>query len=270
MQRNLQDGVCAVTGTRPEPAYTTAEMLTVMCSREMLDGMIVFAGVGVPLLGATMAQRRHAPHLTILFEGGIVGPFIEPGNLPPSTNEMRTANKSNMLLNITDVLGLLQRGYVDIGFIGGAQVDQYGNVNSSRIGDPKHPSPRLPGSGGGNDIASLSNTIVMMAHEKKRLVETVDFVTSPGHLNGGNSREQGGLPVGGPKKIITNLCVFGFDETSRRMKVEALHPGVELKDVFDNMSFEPEVADDLGVSRPPEAEELEILRTLDPDRKYIG
>src|SRR5699024_7114540 len=114
-----------------------------------------------------------------------------------STNEMRTAEKANMLLNPTDVLALMQRGYVDIGFIGGAQIDQYGNVNSSYIGDPRHPTTRLPGSGGGNDISSLTETVIVMPHEKKRFVENVDFITSPGYVSGWSSRHDSGLITGG-------------------------------------------------------------------------
>jgi glutaconate CoA-transferase subunit B len=154
---------------------------------------------------------------------------------------MRTAEKANMLLNATDVLALLQRGYVDIGFIGGAQVDQYGNVNISYIGDPFHPTTRHPGSGGGNDISSLSKTIIVMAHERKRLVNQVDFITSPGYLSGGSSRRDSGLVAGGVQKVITNLCVFGFNVETGRMRVESLHPGVSMNDVLENMCFEPEV-----------------------------
>ena len=135
-------------------AYTSSELLAVMSARLLRDGQVVFAGVGIPLLAATLAQRLHAPGLTILFEGGTIGAFVEPGKLPPSTNEQRCTRRANMVLGSTDVLLLLQRGYVDVGFMGGAQIDQYGNLNSSFIGDPQHPASRLPGTGGGNDIAS--------------------------------------------------------------------------------------------------------------------
>jgi glutaconate CoA-transferase subunit B len=249
--------------------YSTSELLAVMCSRTMQDGQIIFAGVGVPLLGATLAQRRHAPTLTILFEGGIIGPFIRPGRLPLSTNEMRTAEKANMLLSPTDVLALLQRGYVDIGFIGGAQIDQYANVNSSYIGSPARPAPRLPGSGGGNDISSLTETIVIMPHEKKRFVENVDFITSPGYVSGGRSRHESGLIAGGVLKVITNLCLFESHPQSRRLMVKSLYPGVTIDQVLDNMSFQPEVSDRIETSEPPTTEELSILHELDPERMYL-
>ncbi len=249
--------------------YSTAELLSVMSSRILEDGKVLFAGVGIPLLAATLAQRLHAPHLTILFEGGVIGPFIQPGRLPPSTNEARTARKANMVPTSTDTLALLQRGYVDYGFMGGAQVDQYGNLNSSFIGDPARPKVRLPGSGGGNDIASLTRMIVAMPHEKKRFVKKVDFVTSPGYLDGGSTRRDAGLITGSMHKVITDLCIFGFDGRSKRMKLEALHPGVKVEEVLENMGFRPIVPKKVGVTEPPTEEELAILNELDPDRLYL-
>src|ERR1700746_182792 len=132
--------------------YTAAELLAILSARQLADGQVVFAGVGIPLLAATLAQRLCCPGLTILFEGGVIGAFVEPGKLPPSTNDQRCTRRANMVLSSTDVLLLLQRGYVDIGFMGGAQIDQYGNLNSSFIGEPQHSASRLPGTGGGNDI----------------------------------------------------------------------------------------------------------------------
>jgi glutaconate CoA-transferase, subunit B len=160
--------------------YAASEMLAVLAARQLKDGQVAFAGVGVPLLAATLAQRLRCPGLTILFEGGVIGAFVEPGKLPPSTNDQRCTKRANMVLGSAEVLLLLQRGYVDIGFMGGAQIDQYGNLNSSFIGDPAAPKTRLPGTGGGNDISSLTNMIVAMKHEKRRFVEKVDFITSPG------------------------------------------------------------------------------------------
>jgi glutaconate CoA-transferase, subunit B len=208
--------------------FTARELLAVMSARLLNDGQIVFAGVGIPLLAATLAQGTHGPGLTILFEGGVIGPTIEPGKLPPSTNEQRCTIRANMVLSSTDVLLLLQRGYVDVGFMGGAQIDQYGNLNSSFIGDPAKPKTRLPGTGGGNDIASLAQMIVAMKHEKRRFVEEVDFITSPGYIRGGTTRSESGLPAGGMYRVVTDLGIFGFDEKTRRMNVVALHSGVTV------------------------------------------
>src|SRR3982074_194810 len=178
-------------------AYTAGELLTILSARQLSDGQTVFAGVGIPLLAATLAARLPSPGLTILFEGGVIGAFIEPGRLPPSTNDQRCTKRANMVLGSADVLLLLQRGYVDVGFMGGAQIDQYGNLNSSFIGDPDNPTTRLPGTGGGNDIASLTQMIVAMKHEKRRFVEKVDFITSPGFIRGGDTPRASGLLTGG-------------------------------------------------------------------------
>src|SRR5215210_3785159 len=211
--------------------HTAAELLTILSARQLSDGQVVFAGVGIPLLAATLAQRLRCPGLTILFEGGVIGAFVEPGKLPPSTNDQRCTRRANMVLGSADVLLLLQRGYVDVGFMGGAQVDQYGNLNSSFIGNPAHPKTRLPGTGGGNDIASLAHMIVAMKHEKRRFVETVDFVTSPGFLRGGTTRRDSGLPAGGMYRVVTDLELFGFDEETKHMNILALHPGVTVGQV---------------------------------------
>jgi glutaconate CoA-transferase subunit B len=251
-------------------ACTASELLAVASARLLEDGQVVFAGVGIPLLAATLAQRLHAPRLTILFEGGTIGAYVEPGKLPPSTNEQRCTRRANMVLGSTDVLLLLQRGYVDVGFMGGAQIDQYGNLNSSFIGPPQQPATRLPGTGGGNDIASLTRMIVAMKHEKRRFVETVDFVTSPGFLKGGTSRRDAGLVAGGMYRVVTDLGLFGFDEVSKRMTLIALQPGVTAAQVQANTGFELLLASDLIEADPPRDNELAALRHLDPARLYTA
>ncbi|HIM87022.1 MAG TPA: 3-oxoadipate--succinyl-CoA transferase subunit B [Gammaproteobacteria bacterium] len=253
-----------------KPACTASELLAVMSARLLNDGQIVFAGVGIPLLAVTLAQRLHAPSLTIMFEGGVIGPFIEPGKLPPSTNEQRCTRKANMVLPITDVLLLLQRGYIDIGFMGGAQIDRYGNLNSSFIGDPDKPKIRLPGTGGGNDISSLANMIVAMKHEKRRFVAEVDFVTSPGFLTGGTSRIDAGLVTGGMFRVVTDLALIGFDSESRQMSVLALHEGVSRDQVLDNTGFDLAFDDTLAETDPPSSDELAVLRELDPEQLYTA
>ncbi len=253
-----------------EIPYSASEMLSVMSGRLLTDGQTVFAGVGIPLLAATLAQRIHGPGITILFEGGTLGPFIVPGELPASTNEQRCTRRANMLLSITDVLLLLQRGYVDVGFMGGAQIDRYGNLNSSFIGSPENPSVRLPGTGGGNDISSLTQMIVAIKHEKRRFVEKVDFVTSPGFLNGNSTRHDTGLISGGMYRVVTDLAIMGFDEMTKSMKVEALHPKVTAEEVRDNTGFDILIDENVGVTKAPSDEELSVLRHLDPDRVYIA
>src|SRR4030081_1790567 len=146
-------------------SHSAAELLTILSARQLEDGQVVFAGVGIPLLAATLAQRLRCPGLTILFEGGVIGAFIEPGKLPPSTNDQRCTKRANMVLGIAEVLLLLQRGYVDVGFMGAAQIDQYGNLNSSFIGDPAKPKTRLPGTGGGNEKPRPSAMILCQKNE---------------------------------------------------------------------------------------------------------
>lgn len=250
--------------------YSASELLAILSARQLQDGQVVFAGIGVPLLAATLAQRSRCPALTILFEGGVIGAFVEPGKLPPSTNDQRCTKRANMVLGSADVLLLLQRGYVDVGFMGGAQVDQYGNLNSSFIGDPAAPTTRLPGTGGGNDISSLTNMIVAMKHEKRRFVEKVDFITSPGFIRGGTTRSEAGLVSGGMFRVITELAVFGFDETTRRIKVLALNPGVSREEVQDNTGFRLDFDQKIEVTSPPTDHELSTLRLLDPERLFTA
>jgi glutaconate CoA-transferase subunit B len=250
--------------------FTSAELLAVLSARQLKNGQVVFAGVGVPLLAATLAQRLTCPGLTILFEGGVIGAFVVPGKLPPSTNDQRCTVRANMVLGSAEVLLLLQRGYVDVGFMSGAQIDQYGNLNSSFIGDPARPKTRLPGTGGGNDIASLAQMIVAMKHERRRFVEHVDFITSPGYLQGHNTRRDSGLLSGGMSRVITDLAVFDFDDEERRMRVIALNPDVSREEVQENTGFKLVFSDNLTVTEPPTDEELRVLRELDPDKLYTA
>jgi glutaconate CoA-transferase subunit B len=175
-----------------------------------------------------------------------------------------------MVLGSADVLLLLQRGYVDVGFMGGAQIDQYGNLNSSFIGNWKEPTVRLPGTGGGNDISSLTNMIVAMKHEKRRFVEKVDFITSPGFIRGRKTRAESGLTHGGMFRVITELATFSFDDDERRMKVLALNPGVTREQVQDNTGFDLLFDHSVSVTEPPSERELSTLRTLDPDRQFTA
>jgi glutaconate CoA-transferase subunit B len=250
---------------------TAAELLAVMGARQLRDDTTVFVGVGVPLLAAALAQQRHAPRLTMVIEGGIIGPRIKPGRLPISTNEMRAAHQAQMLPGITDTFLFAQRGFLDVGFMGGAQIDQFGNINTTVLGPYERPKVRLPGTGGANDIASLCREVIILtAHERRRFVERVDFVTSPGWLQGDGSRRQAGLPFGGVSRVVTTLGIFGFDPATRRMRVEALHPGVTLDHVREHTGFALLAAEGIGTTEPPTPEELDILRALDPERRFLG
>jgi len=232
---------------------TASELLAVVAARELRDDTTVFAGVGVPLLAAALAKRRHAPRLTLVIEGGIIGPEIAPGRLPISTNEMRAGRRATMLPGITDAFLFAQRGFVDVGFMGGAQIDQYGNVNTSVLGtDYWKPKVRLPGTGGANDLASLCREVIIVTpHERRRFVERVDFVTSPAWLRGDGSRGAAGL-------------------RSRRMRIEAAHPGVSPATIREHTGFELGETAPVAVTEPPSEDELEDLRALDPERRFLG
>lgn len=257
--------------SRAASAVTANELLAVMGARELRDGQAVFTGVGAPMMASVLAQRLHAPNLTIIVEGGIIGPQWKPGWLPISTNEMRAAYGAQMLPPITDVFLMAQRGQLDVGFIGGAQIDRHGNLNTTVIGNYDRPKVRLPGSGGANDIISLCRQVlVLTAHEPRRFVDKVDFITSPGYLTGGDSREKSGLVFGGVARVVTTLGLFGFDPESRRMRLEAVHSGVTVDQVRANTPIELLMADRVETTAPPSARELEVLRSLDPARQFIG
>src|ERR1044071_8880051 len=197
-----------------------------MGARELRDNTTVFTGVGAPMMASVLAQRSHAPGLTMMVEGGVIGPMWKPGELAISTNEMRAAYRAQALPGITDAFLLAQRGFFDVGFIGGAEIDQYGNLNTSAIGGYERPKVRLPGSGGANDIISLCREVMILTvHEKRRFTERVEFITSPGYLSGGDSRRKSGLLFGGVSRTITTLGVFDFEPESRRMRLIALHTG---------------------------------------------
>ena len=251
---------------------TPSELLAVMGSRQLVDDTTVFAGVGVPLLAAALAQQRHAPRLTMVIEGGIIGPQIKPGRLPVSTNEMRAAHRAQMLPGITDTFLFAQRGFLDYGFMGGAQIDQYGNINTSVVGaDYWKPKVRLPGTGGANDIASLCREVIILtAHERRRFVPRVDFVTSPAWLDGDDARRRAGLLFGGVSRVVTTLGVLGFEPGTRRMRIEATHPGVTTQQIRENTGFELGEAERVAVTEPPRDDELSMLRALDPERRFLG
>ena len=244
---------------------TPQELLAVMASRQLEGVSSVFAGVGVPLLAAALARSTHSPDLTIVVEGGSIGLDPKPGMLPISTNEMRTAHRATMLPGITDTFLLAQRGLLEVGFVGGAQIDRYGNLNSSVVGDYIGPRVRLPGSGGANDIiTSCRRVIVATMHEPRRFVPKVDFITSPGYLQGGDSRRAAGLIFGRVSRVVTDLGILGFDADTKAMRLEALHPGVMVDQVMENTGFELLTAEKLETTNPPTDHELAVLRELDP------
>ena len=253
-----------------EQKYNPSELLICIASRLMEDGTTAFIGTGIPMLAASLAQKMQAPNLVTIFEFGGTGALLE--DLPLAVGERRTFHRAVAASGICDIMETAARGFIEYGFLGGAQIDPYGNLNSTVIGDYWPPKVRLPGSGGANDVGSLCwRTIAIMRHDKRRFVEKVDFVTTPGYLTGPGAREEAGLPPGtGPYRVVTNLALLGFDDETKRMMLLATNPGVTVEQVVENTGFELIIRDDVGQNPLPTAEELHILREeVDRERLYI-
>lgn len=250
--------------------YNQTELLICVSSRQMEDRTSAFIGTGIPMLAAALAQKTHAPNLITVFEFGGTGARLE--ELPLGVGGAQTFYKALAASSICDVMEAAQRGLIMYGFVGGAQIDPYGNLNSTVIGDHDKPKVRLPGSGGANDIGSLVwRTIAIMTQDSRRFVEKVDFITTPGYLTGAGARERAGLPPGtGPYRVVSNLALMGFDEKTKRMNLLALNPGITIEQVKENTGFELLIPDKVGENEPPSKEELRILREeIDPKKLYI-
>jgi glutaconate CoA-transferase subunit B len=253
-----------------ENNYNPTELLICTASRLMEDGSTAFIGTGIPMLAGALAQKMHAPNLVTLFEFGGVGAILE--DLPIAVGGRRTFHKALAASGILDLVEHAQRGFVEYGFLGGAQIDPYGNLNSTVIGEYANPKVRLPGSGGGNDVGSHCwRTIAIMLHDSRRFVEKVDFITTPGYLSGPGARQAAGLPPGtGPYRVVTSLAVMGYHPESKRMMLLQTQPGVTVEDVLENTGFELLVADEVTENPPPTEEELHVLRNeVDKAKFYI-
>lgn len=250
--------------------YNPTEMLICTAARLMTDNTTAFIGTGIPMLAAALAQKMHAPNLVPIFEFGGTGAILDA--LPNAVGGEATFHRAVAASGILDIVETAQRGFIEFGFIGGAQIDVYGNLNSTVIGDYRHPKVRLPGSGGGNDVGSHCwQTIAIMRHDRKRFVEKVDFITTPGYLNGAGNREAAGLPPGtGPYRVVTNLALLGYHPVSKRMTLLATQPGVEVEEVLDNTGFDLLLGATVEKNPSPTDQEIHILRTeVDKDRLYI-
>ena len=252
------------------PTYTPAQLMVAAAAREVNDGDVVFVGMRLPLLGFQLAKSTHAPHAVGIYELGIVReaaapePILTMGDLP-------NLYRAQWLADTADLMGLLQQGLVDLSFIGGAQVDRYGNLNTSYVGDRAGQFTRLPGSGGACDLASLAQRhIIIMVHQKRRFVEKVDYITSPGYGDGAGWRERVGLPRGGPSTVITTLGILRFDQASKEMVLASVHPGVTVDEVQANTGWPLQIAPDLTETPAPTATEIAILQRFDPQGFWTG
>jgi glutaconate CoA-transferase subunit B len=249
--------------------YTSSELLTINAARLLRDGDVVFVGVGLPNLACNLARNTHAPNLVMIYEAGVIG--AQPSRLPLSIGDPTLVSGSISVCSMYEIFSLyLQRGNVDVGFLGGAQIDRYGNINATVIGDYQHPKVRLPGSGGSMEIAAWANRCyVITPHQKRRFPEKVHFRTSAGFLGGRAEREALQLRGGGPQAVVTDLGIMEPDENGE-LTLVALHPGATVEAVKENTGWDIKIAENLAETQPPSEAELRILQEeLDPDRIYL-
>lgn len=258
------------TGEMPDE-YTSNEMMIVAAARQFKDGETAIIGTGLPMAACTLAMATHAPNLNYIVETGIGDISPKHASLSVADPRLTGAAKPAFIRNTMEALGfLVQRGLADVGFLGGAQIDMYGNLNATSTGDYHKPGKRFPGSGGANSIASCAQRLLtIIKHERRRFLEKVDYITSPGFLQGGKTRWEAGLRGEGPDKVITDLAIMDFEPETKRMRVISLHPGVTKEQVQEATGFELLFADNVVETPPPTAEDIEILRTR-IGRVYLG
>lgn len=251
------------------PGYTPAELMVAAAAREIQDGEVVFVGMRLPLLAFCLARSTHAPTAVGLFENGVVRDSAALAFLVTMSDGPNVTG-AVWCTEMREVMGLMQSGRVTLGFIGGAQVDRFGNLNTTYVGAPGR-RVRLPGSGGAPDIASLARRhVVIMAHERRRFVERVDYVTSPGHGTGGDWRARTGLPGSGPSAVITTLGLFRFDAVTREMVLASVHPGATVEGIQAETGWPLRLADRVTETAPPTADELAMIRRFDPEGFWTG
>jgi glutaconate CoA-transferase subunit B len=249
--------------------YSPAELMTINAARLLRDGDVVFVGVGLPNLACNLARHTHAPNLLMIYEAGVIG--AQPARLPLSIGDPTLVSGAMAVCSMYDVFTLyLQRGNVDVGFLGGAQIDQFGNINATVIGDYNQPKVRLPGSGGSMEIAAWANRCyVMTPHQKRRFPARVDFCTSAGFLSGRRERQASGLRGAGPQAVVTDLGILEPD-INGELVLSALHPGKTVEEARLNTGWDLRSKPEVDVTPAPTVEELHILRReLDPEGIYL-
>ncbi len=248
--------------------YIKPELMACCGAREIKNHDVVIVGTGFPAMSANIAKHTHAPEALLMQESGVVD--ARPSRPALSVGDPCLNPGAAMVGNLIDIMGMiLQAGWMDVGFLSGSQVDRYGNINTTCIGDYNHPKNRLPGSGGANPIGTLAKrTLIIALHDKRRLAEKVDFITTPGYIDGPNARRKWGLPENtGPECIITNKAVLRFDRAAGEAYLESHHPGHTIEEIRANTPWDLKVADDVHETKPPTLEELAVIReVLDPHR----
>jgi len=250
--------------------YTASQLMVTAAARELADEEVVFVGMRLPILGFLLAKSTHAPNAIGIYELGVVRDTVAPESIL-TMGDLPNLYRSQWLADTADLMGLLQQGLVDVSFIGGAQVDRFGNLNTTYIGGPEEIATRLPGSGGACDLASLAKRhIIIMAHQKRRFVPKVDYITSAGYGDGAGWRERVGLLRGGPSTVITTLGILRFDPETREMVLASVHPGVTVEQVLENTGWPLKVADEVTQTPAPTEAELEMLDQFDPHRYWTS
>jgi len=250
------------------PHFSPQELMVCQAARQLRDGEVVFVGIGLPNLACNLARRLHAPKLVLIYESGAVG--ADPKRLPISIGDPSLVTNSLGVFSMFDVFSFyLQRGLIDVGFLQGVQIDRFGNLNTTVIGDYQRPKVRLPGSGGACEIAILAKRVFVIAPQSKRsFPERVDFITSPGFVDGPEARHNLGMPGAGPAMVITNLGCYEFSDGE--MVLTSLHPGCTVEQVRENTGWDIRISPQLKTTEVPNAEELRIIRAdLDPSHLFI-
>lgn len=251
-------------------SYTRSQLMVAAAAREIMDHEVIFVGMRLPLLGFLLAKSLHAPNAVGVYELGIVRDSVAPEPIL-TMGDLPNLYRSAWLADTFDAMCLLQQGLVSASFIGGAQVDRFGNLNTTRTFDAGGRMASLPGSGGACDLACLARRhIIVMSHERRRFVERVDYITSPGWGEGGTWRNDVGLPRGGPSTVITTLGVLRFDAETREMMLTSVHPGVRLEDVLAQTGWDLSVSPELSETPAPSAEEIALLKRFDPKGYWTG
>lgn len=249
--------------------YTPSELMIVSASRALRGSRVVFVGVGLPNIACNLARRDHSPSIELVYESGVFG--AHPARLPLSIGDPTLVSGATSVVSMADLFMLyLQRGLVDAALLGGAQIDRFGNLNTTVIGNYATPKTRLPGSGGACEIAINARKVFMIMRLKGRaFVEKLDFVTSPGHLDGGDARARLGLPGGGPELVITDRALFSFDNPEREMMLTEIATGETVERIQADIAWKLCVSPDLKEMTPPTTAELDLIRQeLDPQGLY--
>jgi glutaconate CoA-transferase subunit B len=252
-----------------EAEYTKSEMMIVSAARALAGVRAVFVGVGMPNIACNLARHTVAPDLELIYESGVYG--AQPARLPLSIGDPTLITGALSVMPMPDLFGLyLQGGLVEVALLGGAQIDRHGNLNTTVIGDYVSPKVRLPGSGGACEIVINAQRIfVIMRLSKRSFVEKLHFLTSPGHLTGGDARREHGMPGAGPQVVVTDMAILDFDNPEREMQLVSLHPGVTADDVRAEVGWDLRVADEVKETLAPSGEELRLIRVeLDPEGMY--